>query len=289
MQSRADWHWPKAISRTLVSLALASAALFASADARSDVVDECIEDSRSAQVLRRDGKIVEASARFERCARATCPPIIRADCGKGVEETRSVMPTVVLSAVDASGHDLVDPRVIVDGVVVLDRPNGLETALDPGTHQIEFTRPNGQRVALEVLVKAGEKARPIVGRFAPPTAAPAAATATRADESTRIAERPSVVLPMALYGVAALATAGAIYLQLSGTADVREVRDRCGNDCPRDELDELDDRRTAKEWAARGALGAAIIAAGVATILLVTGGASTRASSSLRSPFVVRF
>jgi hypothetical protein len=98
------------------------------------------------------------------------------------------LPTFVLSAKDASGSDIVDVSVLMDGVEVARQLDGREIEVDPGPHSFVFRRADGTKaetraIAVErgkgklVSVTLGSAAPPPVTVPAPASPPPAPAAA----------------------------------------------------------------------------------------------------------------
>src|SRR5580698_10702647 len=85
---------------------------------------ECVEANDAAQDLRQSGKLRQAREKLAICASASCPSVVRDDCMQRLAELDSAMPQVVFSARDASGNDLVDVKVTIDGAPLVDRLDG---------------------------------------------------------------------------------------------------------------------------------------------------------------------
>jgi hypothetical protein len=86
------------------------------------------------------------------------------------------VPSVVLGARDAQGRDVADARALVDGEPVRDRLDGNPVPLDPGSHVVRFERPGAAPVEVTIVLRAGEKDRPVLATFAPPPGAAAPGT-----------------------------------------------------------------------------------------------------------------
>ena len=150
------------------------AAIFLPSIASADVKEECVNAAEKAQALRRDEKLRAARAELLLCVRDSCPSFVHSDCVKWLGEVDQSMPTVVIRARDAAGHDAVDVKVSVDGQAFLPKLQGTSVPIDPGEHQFKYEFPSGQTVLETVLVAEGEKDRvlsvvPNVGAAPPPT------------------------------------------------------------------------------------------------------------------------
>ena len=89
---------------------------------------QCITANTKAQSLRRDGKLAEARQQLQMCGDPKCPALVSTDCAKRLDELEGVQPTLIIDVRDASGHDLTDVRVTVDGQPLLDKLDGSATS-----------------------------------------------------------------------------------------------------------------------------------------------------------------
>lgn len=122
---------------------------------------ECISAADQAQQARDDGKWRAARDGFVSCSRAACPKMVAASCTKWAREIEEGMPTVVLAAKDASGADLTDVRVTIDGAPLATVLDGKPVDVDPGAHKLRFSREGSEPAEQSVVVKAGEKLRSV--------------------------------------------------------------------------------------------------------------------------------
>ncbi|MGH7284692.1 MAG: hypothetical protein ACRELY_24470 [Polyangiaceae bacterium] len=134
------------------------------APSNSGEVDTCIAASDDGQKSRDDGHYLRARASFITCAHEACPAQIRSDCLQWLDDVDKKTPTVVLSARD-SGNDVVDVKVTVDGVPLVDHLDGRPIPLDPGEHRFRYTHGSYAPVEDVVVLTAGEKNRPISAKF----------------------------------------------------------------------------------------------------------------------------
>src|SRR5258708_23205514 len=72
---------------------------------------ECISASDQGQQLRDDGKYTRAREAFARCARESCPVLLRSDCVHWLLDIDQSSASVVVNAKDDKGNDLVDVNV----------------------------------------------------------------------------------------------------------------------------------------------------------------------------------
>jgi hypothetical protein len=73
-----------------------------SSSARADDKKVCSDAYEKAQSLRDEGKLVTARDQMRTCARATCAKFIAKDCATWLADVEARIPSVVLSATDAS-------------------------------------------------------------------------------------------------------------------------------------------------------------------------------------------
>jgi hypothetical protein len=136
---------------TLVIGSLTSISAYALADDKAD----CLAAAASGQNFRDAHQLVEARDKFRVCARDVCPVVVQRDCLGWLDAVERSLPTVVVSAKDGDGNDLIDVRVSVDGVAVATRLDGHSMPLDPGPHTFGFELSNGTKFERRVIVKEG--------------------------------------------------------------------------------------------------------------------------------------
>jgi hypothetical protein len=194
----------------LAGLALAS-------DATADMTkDQCIDADTQAQMLRRDGKLAASLAQLQRCGSPSCPEMIREDCTRRIDEVQRAQPTIIFSAKDGAGHDLVDVKVTVDGQPLTNRLEGKAFTVDPGARSFTFTVADQAPVTQSLVITEGEKDRHerIIIGVALPAPAPAP-TPTAAPETTGTA-LPSAPPPDQTSG-GGMGTRKIVGLVLAGT------------------------------------------------------------------------
>lgn len=182
--------------------------------------EACLAASVEGQQSRAAGKLVEAKEKFLVCAREVCPPIVRQDCSTWNDEVSKVIPTVSIGVKDAQGHDLFDVRVSVDGRVVTEHLDGKSFPIDPGTHVVRAEDGAHAPVEERILVKEGEKARPVNLKFSAPKAQGEPKPGDPAPESPSADAAPGrSPLPFVVLGVGVAATAVGIGLHFKGKGD----------------------------------------------------------------------
>lgn len=226
--------------------------------------EACVSSSESAQKLRSQKKLRAARKALVSCAQESCPSIVKKDCVSWLQEVDDSIPTVTLSARDASGTDLADVKVLIDGDLLTEKLDGSALAVDPGLHTFRFEPSKGDAVETKVLVREAEKNRvvsvTIGSQPVEVTAKPIATTPVTADTP------PSRGLPTGTYvfgAIAAVSFVGFAYFGLSGRAARDDLKDRCAPYCNKD--DEQPART--KLAVADISLGVGIVSLGVATVL----------------------
>ena len=195
----------------------ASAATAQDASSNASEVDTCIAASDDGQKLRDDGHYLRARASFITCAHEACPAQIRNDCLQWLDDVDKKTPTVVLSARD-SGNDVADVTVTVDGVPLVDHLDGRPIPLDPGEHRFRYVHGSYPPIDDVVVLRAGEKNRPISAKFG----------------AEPVAVQPGPpALAFVLSGVAAVGLTSFAIFAVSGYGLVQECKDQ-GSSCNRD-------------------------------------------------------
>jgi hypothetical protein len=256
---------PAALTRRLdrafgfatLALLLAARDSFAQSDLKV-----CAAAAEDGQRLAAEGKLSSAREKLLSCARPQCRSLISKDCQKWLEEVDERTPTIVVAAVDTNGKDVVDVRVLIDGVVLAEHFDGRALAIDPGAHVIRVETASGLEAEERLMAREGEKERivrlrvdahsanpaspgqvtPLAGG-APPTPAPASAGFPGAGGATHAAlpePNPSSGRTTATYAVGALGIAGLATFAafgVKGVVDRADLINACKPSCSPSQID----------------------------------------------------
>jgi hypothetical protein len=271
---------------------MAALLLAASLPARADDKRECVQAFDDGQQLRIDGKLRAARDSFLVCANQRCPALVRGDCAQWTTEVLAAIPTVVFAARDSRGHDVAAARVLVDGVVAVERLNGEPVALDPGPHTFRFEPTSAPAVEQQAILRAGEKNREITALVASPPVSGTTAVTPVVMSSTPATELPAgppaptaarVPLLTWVFAGAGVASLGAsLGLELSVKSDADGLRASCGGGgCSASQVDPLRTRQTL----AGIALGVGLVSLGASAVFFLvrspSSGDAARAASSV--------
>ncbi|MBL9023694.1 MAG: hypothetical protein JNL21_15975 [Myxococcales bacterium] len=146
---------------TLRPLALLSLLLLVPGVALAADKATCVQAYEEGQKQRASGSLKASLELFRVCSEADCPVATKKDCTVWLSEVEVSLPTVVLSAVDAGGKDLVDVRVKLDGQPLTSRLDGKALVIDPGKRSLVFERDGAAPITREIVVKQGEKDRKV--------------------------------------------------------------------------------------------------------------------------------
>jgi hypothetical protein len=200
----------------------------------------CIDANEQGQVAQRAGRLREARDRLVSCASDACPSIVRTDCARLLTDVTAALPTVVIDARDVSGAETTAVRLSLDGVVVAQMLTGLELELDPGPHVLRFEANDGAVREQSVVLKEGEKRRPLRVDFSlgPASLAGGFATApANPNGDASVAPQPSAsVWPWVLGGVAVVGAAGFALFGILGYAKETSLASNCKPHCTGDEV-----------------------------------------------------
>lgn len=109
-------------------------------------------------MLRLESKLVDAKSELLVCVNASCPAMVRRDCETWLAEVEAALPTVVFTARNEAG-DLVHVRILVDGVFVTEKLDGLAVPIDPGTHRIRAETVEAPPQERTIVIAEGQKRR----------------------------------------------------------------------------------------------------------------------------------
>ena len=191
---------------------------------------QCAAAYEATQRQQQKSELVDALESAERCARTSCPSLLRDDCLKWTSELRPKLPTLVVRVRGSDGCARTDAKLSVTGH---SRKHPTDDALlvDPGVHEIKVTDPaSGQTKTQTINFAAGER-RDIDVDFANE-----GAVCTSSGVNTPLGRVSTLTLALGGAG-AGLVIAGAT-LGIIG-ASKRSDLDACRPDCGRDQIDSV--------------------------------------------------
>jgi hypothetical protein len=106
--------------------------------AGADEMRECATAYEQTQRLQQKSQLVAALEAAERCARPTCPDLLKNECAQWSKEIQSKIPKLVVHVRDGEGCDRTDAKIEVAGA---SRKEGDTLLVDPGRHEIVVTDP----------------------------------------------------------------------------------------------------------------------------------------------------
>ena len=258
-----------------------SAALAPRPSAAADA-KECTASHEQGLADYEAGKLRAAREKLKVCASESCPKLTRGECILALERITADMPTLVLSATDDSGADLIEVRVWIDGALAAERLSGRAVELEPGEHEVRFVNAEGAKRVVKVLIKQGEKNRrvsvlftgrapgktaPVPAPTAEPAPAPAPAPADTSGPPPSAADRSGP--PIAAYvlgGVGLVALGGFGYFGLTAKSEQSDLEDRCAPACTKGEYRSMKQ----KYLYADVALGVAVVSLGLSTYFFLS-------------------
>ena len=246
-----------------------SGSAHAAGKSKKQIRDECIAASEEGQLLSSKGKLEAAREKLAVCSDKNCPGAVRKDCEAGLEALDRATPTVVFAAKDATGRDLTEVSVSVDGKPLLESLDGKAIALDPGKHSVRFETSGKPPLEKTLVIREGEKTRIVMVTLADEKKAPK--QEPELESGSR--ELSTGTLVVGGIGAAALATAGVVgFVALQKRSS---LKDDCGGagTCTQDEVDSV-----------YRLYNVSYVAAGIGGALLLTSGVLYFSSSPKRSP-----
>jgi len=193
--------WLRTAAKTILTLGLITPNLLVTRIGLGDDRSACLEAAAKGQRLRDSHKLVEARPELRACAAAQCPAVVQSDCANWLADVERTMPTVVLTAKDSAGADLVDVTVTMDGQPLVSRLDGQAVPMNAGPHSFHFEAPQRPPVDRQVLVKEGEKNQSVAVTFG---AAESSTSAVRPGGPSPIAPLRAVGWGLAGAGIAGL-------------------------------------------------------------------------------------
>jgi hypothetical protein len=227
----------------------------------------CATSAEQAQQLRDEGKYRRAREQMLVCARDVCPGPIKSDCGKWLTELDRDAPTVVFGARDNKGSDVVDVKVSMDGARIQERLDGKPMLVDSGEHTFKFESKDGAVKEERVLVRAAEKARPIIATFGGAATNDKDKSAGELEGGVDTASGGGgSIVPVAIVGgLGVIALGSFAVFGIGGKNDVDGLQ-KCKPTCKEEDVDSA---RT-KLIIADISLGIGVVALGVAAYMFLT-------------------
>lgn len=262
---------------TLSFVVAASSSASVAAPSSPASADACVRLSDRGLAARDKGLLREARGHFIACAADTCPKTLRVDCSRWLEEVEATLPSIVAGAREEGGIDLFDVKVLVDGVVAVEPQQGKAIALDPGPHVVRFERPGAEPVEIKIMLRAGERNRPVLASFtkrepavvAPPAKPPSDEPwRAKNEKSEKNEEKRGPPVLAWVFGGIGIAGIGAFTgLAISGSSEKDRLRGVCSPNCTDNDVGSLKGQYIAADIS----LGIGIVALGLATYFFLKG------------------
>jgi hypothetical protein len=99
---------------------------------------------------------------------------VQTDCASWLADVEKALPTVVLTAKNGDGADLVDVKVSVDGQPLVAKLDGQAVPMNPGSHTFHFEGVGGTSQDRQVVVREGDKNQPVAAVLGAASSAPPA-------------------------------------------------------------------------------------------------------------------
>jgi hypothetical protein len=202
---------------------------------------DCAQAFEEAQRLRNASRYLNASREALQCANPSCGAVLSEECGKIYSELQDVTPSVVFAARDGAGREVASASAEIDDGASALSLDGKPIPIDPGSHTFRFSADGFAPQSQSLVIRAGEKLRPITvvlqpvsnNAIASPTPAPSSAAPPHRDT-------PRASVPLGVYvlgGVAAIGVGGFAGFRWSGSRDFDELARTCKPDCSSSSVD----------------------------------------------------
>jgi hypothetical protein len=150
---------------------------------------DCAQAFEEAQRLRNASRYLNASREALQCANPSCGAVLSEECGKIYSEVQDVTPSVVFAARDGAGREVASASAEIDDGASALSLDGKPIPIDPGSHTFRFSADGFAPQSQSLVIRAGEKLRPITvvlqpvsnNAIASPTPAPSSAAPPHRD------------------------------------------------------------------------------------------------------------
>jgi hypothetical protein len=202
---------------------------------------ECEAAFHHALELANHGRLQAARDDLQTCESTACGEVVRHRCMLRSELIAADLPTVVLSVTDDDDAPIGDVRVLADGRLLTSQIDGVALPLDPGIHELAFSRGETVFATKKLVVLQGQRNRIIAVRYHAARAAAAArveASPVRAELRATTTGRASYLPSYLTLGVGAAAIGGAALLTMWGRGDNDRLAE-CAPSCPQASVDHI--------------------------------------------------
>jgi hypothetical protein len=127
--------------------------------AASPNLSDCFDASEKAQKLKEANDLLGAKQMLPACLLASCPALVRKDCGLLAEQINAAIPSIIVAVTEGEG-DVSECSVSIDKIDVLKKLSGSSVELNPGEHMIEIDA-SGKQQTKKIVANVGEKNRRI--------------------------------------------------------------------------------------------------------------------------------
>ncbi len=141
------------------AIILLAAAFVSRARAAEPSVVECLTASEASFQFANQHKLRAERSQLLVCAAASCPPDIRKECLRRVEELNQAIPTIVFDVRDPTGADVNAVKVWMDDELLSTALDGRALAVDPGEHRFRFEAPGHAALEIALRIRESEKHR----------------------------------------------------------------------------------------------------------------------------------
>jgi len=204
----------------------------------------CIAAADDGQKYRDEGKLSAAREMFIACSSKGCPAVVSKQCAQWLQDAEKEIPTVTFRAKDEQQKEIVDVKVSVDGLKVLDAIDAKPMPIDPGEHTIRFDRADGKFVEDKVIIRAAEKNRVLEIAFpVPGKPKPDALKPEEPGKPPEPGTKEGFKVPLLGWVGLGVGVAGGVTMAafaLSASSDESDLRGSCAPTCPESERDGID-------------------------------------------------
>ncbi len=198
----------------------------------------CFDAAEQGQALRDQAKLRAARDAFRMCAASTCPALVQHDCAGWLQDVETRIPSLIVTASDQNGNQLIDVSVSVDGKPFANKLDGVSQPVDPGVHVFHFESRETEPLEQQLVIRDGEKYQRLNVVLKPRAPSSSSATTSSATASHGNGFKTAAIISA---GVGVVALGAFTYFGISGVSD--DVHDdhtcapRCSNaDSVRNEL-----------------------------------------------------
>ena len=131
-------------------------------------ISACVTNYKTGLDQERSGHLLEARELFIRCSKSACGSPLREECTTRFTQLSVDIPSIVPVVTNAVGKPVTDVEVQVDGQQLTSSLDGHSFILNPGAHDVSFSKDGHIFATQSLMIVQGQRNRLVAASLSPP-------------------------------------------------------------------------------------------------------------------------